>query len=291
MHESFKPSLLSRSYLENLRLRMSWPSPQVRTLFTALLTEYVRIVGQRPRTSDCNLVAPFSRLCESLVEVYTSSRSLRRFAGRSIAADSILQIPSDQLPQAISSALAMVLHCNPQSAGSGERTNDRRPRHRYSTYPNSPGLSRLVCDSVFERLLSIRIPKRCKSSKEADEYAERALRFTVLDPSMEGGQLLLGLAEAWVRRVHQRHAEGSSDGSRLIRAGLDKLCKDCLYGADRNPLALVAVRTAFRVYSNSLGLKPTVPRHLSCCDSLRTKAIRKVDAIIKNPPWGERLSA
>ena len=68
---------------------------------------------------------------------------------------------------------------------------------------------------------------------------------------------------------------------------MEKLCHDCLWGIDRNPLAAESVSLVFQL----LGGDP--PRHLLTTDSLRWQAAcpPKFDAVISNPPWGERLTA
>jgi hypothetical protein len=289
---------MTPDYLESLDLRTNWPSPLVRRIFEFLLNEYFHLA--QVRLASCvgiigeglaELAEPFSALCGMLVDACDSSEASSTVSGQEALPSLIRQISPEQRPQATSSVLAMLLHRDPYLSAPGDTTNDRRPRHRHSTFPNSPGLSRLLCDLVFDRLVPATLPKRCPSLEVARNFARTAFRFKILDPSMEGGQLLLGLAEAWARRVQQQFHGDNPHGLRLIRAGLERLCRDCLFGVDRNPLALIAVATVFQVYCNQLGLRPIIPRQLACNDSLRPCEESKFDAIVNNPPWGEKLDS
>lgn len=293
---------LTQEYLLSLNLRLRWPSPSVRHLYEKLLEEYIGIAGRhfgpgekKPEAGFSILARPFSKLCDLLVGAHCKAQSLPsdslHATSQNYLASILHKIPREQLPQTASSALAMLLHCNPRGLQSSGPTNQRRPKCRFSTYPNSPGLSRLMSDLVFDRLQTKALPESCATMQNARRFAGQALRFRVWDPSMEGGQLLLGFAEAWVRRIHQQYPKNNREGRRLLRAGLEKLCTDCLHGTDRNPLALPAVKTVFRLLFDQHGLKSPDFHNLDCQDSLRSQDCTKFDAVINNPPWGERLTA
>lgn len=160
--------------------------------------------------------------------------------------------------QAVAGILGMLMHLSLTGPRSCVLHNGRRPGKPFSSYPTPPAVAVLAAEYVVAHTLNSTAP-------------------AVIDPAMESGQLLLAVAEAVLRRV---------EGPRR-RAVLDKLCRDCLWGIDRNPLATESVSLIFQL----LGGDP--PRHLLIEDSLRWQAVnpRKFDAVISNPPWGERMTS
>ncbi len=195
--------------------------------------------------------------------------------------------------QAMASLLGMLMHF---SVGQNETQllrNERRPQKLSSTYPNSPALARFVGELAVARMLKHPLPDVCRRDSDAERYAELALNFRVLDPSMESGQLLAEFAATCVRRVQAQHPPSSRTGRRLIRAVLEKLCRDCLWGIDRNELATDATRVLFLLLCAELGVEKIVPRNLLNTNSLESFSrgnLSQFDCVINNPPWGETLS-
>ncbi|MGI8917260.1 MAG: Eco57I restriction-modification methylase domain-containing protein [Pyrinomonadaceae bacterium] len=135
------------------------------------------------------------------------------------------------------------------------------------------------------------IPSVCNRAIDAEKFAERALDFRILDPSMESGQLLLEIALACIRRVESRHSPASKTGQRLIQVMLKKLCADCLFGVDKNALALPSARLVFSLLGAEYGIRRLTPYHLFTADSLRYEQFAEFDGVINNPPWGDVTNA
>jgi restriction endonuclease TaqI-like protein/N-6 DNA methylase len=195
--------------------------------------------------------------------------------------------------QSVASVLGMLMHFSLGKPEAKLLINHRRPTRAFSTYPNSPAVARLMADSTVSYLLKQPIPSVCQRYTEAERYAERALTFRVLDPSMESGQLLLEIALAVIRRVSRKHSVSSKSARYLNRAVLEKLCRDCLWGIDRNELAATAVRTMFVLLGAEFGVQQLSPVHLMTADALEyfnQARMSDFDGIINNPPWGEVMT-
>lgn len=195
--------------------------------------------------------------------------------------------------QAVASMFGMLMHFSlPPRATSRLLVNRRRPKQPNSSYPNSPALARILADRVVSHLLRLPIPAGRIGALAAERYAERALAFRIIDPSMESGQLLLEVARAIIDRVHCENATKSA--AHLKRALLDKLCSDCLWGVDRNAQAIEAVHLAFALFSRDCGVRELWPTNVLAADTLKlSKNLMSLgfDAVINNPPWGDRLRA
>jgi hypothetical protein len=99
-------------------------------------------------------------------------------------------------------------------------------------------------------------------------------RLRVLDPTIEGGQLLLGVLTEYLE------VRGSVAGLELV-------------GMDKNPNAILATRTALRLLERRVGVSLRRVVQLRCADSLswlmRTR--QRFDVVLNNPPWGESVTA
>jgi hypothetical protein len=195
--------------------------------------------------------------------------------------------------QSVASLLGMLMHFSIDRKRSNLLANHRRPQKRFSTYPTSPAVARLVGDAIVTYLLKEPVPAICHRSVDAESYADRALNFRILDPAMESGQLLLEVALASIRYVHRKHSPHSRTARFLTRAILEKLCSDCLWGIDRNELATRAVSLLFSLLGAELGIQQLAPAHLLTADAFKyynQGLVSHFDGIVNNPPWGEVLS-
>lgn len=196
--------------------------------------------------------------------------------------------------QGVSSLSGMLMHFSLGSGEANSLVNHRRPQKPFSTYPTSPAVAKFVGDAVISYLLKHPIPVICHGHSSAERFAERALDFRVLDPSMESGQLLLEAGRALIRLVFAKHSSSSSAASNLSRALLEKLCRDCLWGIDRNELAVIAVRMLFSLLGAEFGIQGLAPSHIVTADALdhfNQSQPPGFDAVINNPPWGKVLPA
>ncbi|HEV3467762.1 MAG TPA: TaqI-like C-terminal specificity domain-containing protein [Pyrinomonadaceae bacterium] len=284
-------------------LQQRWPDPALSAAFRELLRLYEKVVARRlERSGDPQrAVGESYRLVCRWVRESGPARGAPPAGGvrgpeRAHFAQLLARLREahgEDWLQSVASLLGMLMHLSAGEAGGGPLSNTRRPKKLVSTYPNSPALARFVGDAAIARLLRHPAPARCRSTADAERYAERALNFRVLDPSMESGQLLLAVAAACVRRVAERHAPGSADGRRLTRAVLAKLYRDCLWGSDRNGLAVEATRTVLSLLCDEVGAGGCAPAaRLSCADALAVlprDSGPPFDCVVNNPPWGEAL--
>lgn len=286
-------------------LQQRWPDPALSAAFRELLHVYEKVVARRlERSGDARAAVreSYRLICRWARESAPAPRPPARGRGESYGPERadfarllarLRRGHGGDWLQGVASLLGMLMHLSADDVGGGPLSNTRRPKKLFSTYPNSPALARFVGDIAAARLLKHPVPARCPGPAAAERYAERALNFRVLDPSMESGQLLLEVAAACVRRVAERHAPGSGEARRLTRAVLAKLYRDCLWGLDRNALAVEATRTVLSLLCAELGADGCLPpARLSCADALaasRRDALPPFDCVVNNPPWGEAL--
>lgn len=292
-----QPSVAHPSIVYPLHQR--WPSAQLTRSFLDFLAVYRSAVEYRLARGDATeaaIRAGYKLICrwirESVIAPPTGGRAGARKGRDSVRSlmDALRRAHGGEWLQAVASLLAMIMHF---SAGEGEPiVNQRRPQRRFSTYPNSPALAALVGDAAAAHLLEGPPPAACRRASDAERYAERVLDFRVLDPSMESGQLLLEVGVRCLHRALWEHAGGGASARRLARAMLEKLCRDCLWGVDRNELAVVATRTVFSLLGTEFGVDDLSLAHVTTADALDDPRISKFprfDCVVNNPPWGEAL--
>ncbi len=279
-----------------------WPDFKLTGLFLELRNIYQAIVqGQTDEvdTPSALIQTSFEMVCRGIVESpgdelepdsgRWKNLARERLALRALALEVKQSYGHDWL-QSVASLLGMLMHLSCGKHRVPQLVNLRRPRKLFSTYPNSPAVAKLATDSVMSRLFQQPIPLVCRRMIDAEQYAEDSLNFRVLDPSMESGQLLLEAAMFCVRRVHSVHPPASKTAQHLRQAILKKLCADCLWGVDTNPLATRSVALVFSLLGAEYGVERLSPRHLITTDSLLDfDQIEPppFDGIINNPPWGK----
>lgn len=232
-----------------------WPDAELRRTYGVvyrLYEEAVRAASRKRRPPDLAINGAFSSICRRFVNG-EFTEELRHIYG------------ADWL-QAVASILGMLMHLSlADSVTSSERCalrNERRPGKRFSTYPTAPAVAALAAEHVVA-------------------LAFQGAESRVIDPSMESGQLLLAVAEAVLRRVKAPSRPGV----------LRNLCRNCLWGIDRKPQAAESVAVVFRLLAREYGLELEPPRHLLIENTLRWQAPIQFDAVINNPPWGERMTS
>lgn len=291
---------INAKYIRSLNLTLQWPSEKVKDLFKILLKNYAFhskkevLCPSRYANDFGRFNSPFTKICNALElaceSAFNANKKLSYHSKYFQYFELLDKERNDFICQIISSSLAMLMHCNPLNYGSARPLNHRRPRYVHSTYPNNPGLCRLLSEYVLNSRIQKPFPSTCSNLKAARKCVEKLLDFRIYDPSMESGQLLLGIAECWIKKVIEHFPNNKKAVNLLIRAGMEKLCGDVLHGADRNSLAPIAVKCAFHILSIIHNLPPCSPRNLHVQDSLKVKDANRYDAIINNPPWGEKLS-
>lgn len=283
-------------------LRRRWPDFKLVTLFLELRDIYQAIVQAQVEdasTPSALVQTSFELVCQGIEESLGHKPELgrgrwkntgpERFALRSLAFEVKKSYGPDWL-QGVASLLGMLMHLNCGKQRVPQLVNLRRPRKPFSTYPNSPSVAKFAGEAVMDRLFHQPVPVVCHRAVDAERYAHHSLNFRVLDPSMESGQLLLEAAMFCMRRVHSVHPPASKTAYRLAQAILRKLCADCLWGVDTNPLAAKSVALIFSLLGAEYEIERLSPQHLITTDSLLSLDqidSSPFDGIINNPPWGQ----
>lgn len=129
---------------------------------------------------------------------------------------------------------------------------------------------RYLVDFVVERTLSPLV---------AGLSIKEVCQLRILDPSCGGGAFLLGAL-----RFLEAHcvAMGAPPGPRLRR----RLSK-CLVGVDLDAMAIEVSRASLRLAVGGRGPLPALQLHVGDALLPETK-VGRVDAIVGNPPWGQK---
>lgn len=295
-------------------LLQRWPDLRLNQYFNELLLIYQKLferqaksLSKRPAAARESYETVCRWISEPPDELPGSAARLndRRMPERAVVRSLVAGLKEDygeSWLQAVASLLGMLMHFSVSAQAVPYLVNNRRPKRLFSTYPNSPAVTKFISEAVVAHLLKYPIPVICRRSVDAESYAERALDFRVLDPSMESGQLMLEMALACVRRVQHQHSSQSKTAQRLTRALLEKLCADCLWGIDRNELAVSAVATVFSLLGAEFGIRQLKPAHLLTTDALTHfgggelplfnpvhEKLPQFNGVINNPPWGEAI--
>ncbi|MFY9622483.1 MAG: N-6 DNA methylase [Pyrinomonadaceae bacterium] len=279
-----------------------WPDLALNNSFRDLLAVYAALIKERNSgslTAAIQVIGAYEIICSLIVEVsgqepnspeYKHASPRHRQAIESLLFD--LKTTRKDWLQSLASLLAMLMHFSVDNRRTKLLANRRRPRKICSTYPNSPAVARFMGDEIIKSLLKERLPHKCRQYSEAERYAERAFDFKVVDPSMESGQLLLELALASIRMIHEKHPSKSDTAQYLTRAILKKICRDCVWGFDRNIRASLAVQSIFALLGAEFEMSNLRVQHLFTGNSLSLMKRNKLptfDGLINNPPWGEFL--
>lgn len=98
-------------------------------------------------------------------------------------------------------------------------------------------------DSLVQALLESTLDPVIERAQAADDPEKTLLSLAILDPAMGSGHFLLGAA----RRVAAHLARLRSDGTpgpQAFRAALREVISHCVYGVDKNPMAVELARIA-----------------------------------------------
>jgi hypothetical protein len=139
-----------------------------------------------------------------------------------------------------------------------QRGNQRKTTGSYYT-PDS--LVQLLLDTTLNPVLDER-------EAQAADPAEELLKLTVIDPACGSGHFLLAAARRIATRV-ARHRAGGIPSAADFRHALREVACRCLYGVDRNPMAVELTKVALWIEA----LEPGRPlaffdAQIRCGDSL-----------------------
>ena len=144
------------------------------------------------------------------------------------------------------------------SEAAEQKGNQRKTTGSYYT-PDS--LVQLLLDTTLDPVLDDREAK-------ATDPAEELLKLTVIDPACGSGHFLLAAARRIATRV-ARHRAGGIPSAADFRHALREVACRCLYGVDRNPMAVELTKVALWIEA----LEPGRPlaffdAQIRCGDSL-----------------------
>jgi hypothetical protein len=120
------------------------------------------------------------------------------------------------------------------AAGGETRGNARKLTGSYYT---PDGLVQMLLDSALEPVVA----EAVASHPEAP--AEALLRLTVVDPACGSGHFLLGAARRLAGHLARLRVDGTPTATDYRQALRDVVSR-CIYGVDRNPMAIELARTA-----------------------------------------------
>jgi hypothetical protein len=124
-------------------------------------------------------------------------------------------------------------------------------------------------DSLVQTLLDSALdPVLDRVQAEADDPVARLLSVTVLDPACGSGHFLLAAARRIATRV-ARNRTGGVAGPADYRHALRDVARACIFGVDRNPMAVELCKVALWIEALEPG-KPLsfLDSHIRCGDSL-----------------------
>lgn len=144
------------------------------------------------------------------------------------------------------------------SEAAEQKGNQRKTTGSYYT-PDS--LVQLLLDTTLDPVLEER-------EAQAADPAEALLKLTVIDPACGSGHFLLAAARRIATRV-ARHRAGGIPSAADFRHALREVACRCLYGVDRNPMAVELTKVALWIEA----LEPGRPlaffdAQIRCGDSL-----------------------
>lgn len=158
------------------------------------------------------------------------------------------------------------------AGGAQTKGNARKTSGSYYT-PDS--LVQLLLDTALDPVLD-------RIEGESEDPVRGLLRATVIDPACGSGHFLLAAARRIAKRVvHHRCGDIHSEQDRL--RALRDVVRSCIYGVDRNPMAVELTKVALWIETVEPG-KPLgfLDANIRCGDSLL--GIFSVDALRKGIP-------
>jgi hypothetical protein len=124
-----------------------------------------------------------------------------------------------------------------QSSEEGAEGNARKLSGSYYT-PDS--LVQVVLDSALEPVIAARVED---VATNPDAAAEALLSITCIDPAMGSGHFLLGAARRLASHLARLRTDGTPSAAQY-RAALRDVITHCIYGTDKNALAVELARMA-----------------------------------------------
>ena len=143
--------------------------------------------------------------------------------------------------------------------GDETRGNARKTSGSYYT-PDA--LVKLLLDSTLEPVLD------AAEARNAADPAAEILTLSIIDPACGSGHFLLGAARRAAARIAKHRSPGAPSQEEFQHA-LREVVSHCIYGVDRNPMAVELCRVALWIEALEPGKPLTfLDSHIRCGDSL-----------------------
>lgn len=140
------------------------------------------------------------------------------------------------------------------------RGNDRKTTASYYT-PDS--LVQALLDETLDPLIEETV-----KGKDADQAVAALLDLKIIDPACGSGHFLLAAARRLATRIAQLKSPGAPSPAEF-RHWLREAARRCLFGVDRNPMAVELAKVALWIESVEPGKPLTfLDAHIRCGDSL-----------------------
>lgn len=135
-------------------------------------------------------------------------------------------------------------------------------RKTSGSYYTPDGLVKLLLDSTLDPVLDA-----AESRNPADPAAE-ILKLSIIDPACGSGHFLLGAARRAAARIAKLRSPGAPSQAEFQHA-LREVVAHCIYGTDRNPMAVELCKVALWIEALEPGKPLTfLDNHIRCGDSL-----------------------
>ena len=143
--------------------------------------------------------------------------------------------------------------------GDETRGNARKTSGSYYT-PDA--LVKLLLDSTLEPMLD------AAEARNPDDPAAEILKLSIIDPACGSGHFLLGAARRAAARVAKHRSPGAPSQDEFQHA-LREVVSRCIYGVDRNPMAVELCKVALWIEALEPGKPLTfLDAQIRCGDSL-----------------------
>jgi Eco57I restriction-modification methylase len=174
----------------------------------------------------------------------------------------------DMETEELGSVYESLLELTPQLTDNGHalgfaegRETKGHARKTTGSYYTPDALVQALLDSALDPVLD-------RTEAEADDPAQALLSVTVIDPACGSGHFLLGSARRIATRLAKARAGGVASASDF-RHALRDVVRSCIYGVDRNPMAVELTKVALWIETVEPG-KPLgfLDTNIRCGDSL-----------------------
>jgi N-6 DNA Methylase len=143
--------------------------------------------------------------------------------------------------------------------GDETRGNARKTSGSYYT---PDGLVKHLLDSTLDPVLD------AAEARNIDDPSAEILKLSIVDPACGSGHFLLGAARRAAARIAKHRSPGAPSQEEFQHA-LREVVSHCIYGVDRNPMAIELCKVALWIEALEPGKPLTfLDSHIRCGDSL-----------------------